>query len=253
MATIQKLKAERAVAKAKVTRLVNVLDPILSKKGSEAKEEWDKVHDHATKLEEALLNLKRAHKKYAESLESEKGEEEIEAVANENNQYLTEAESPAYETLKKLKGYKDEVKKVDEKEHIETNKLPALKKVFRKSYEKFKDEIGNAQTVLEDFDSKSTPEVKKVPSLKYLDVSGVKSNLQEAYNSLRDAHSEYVEALESVEMDFDTAMAAMYPDEQFSMKESGALTRGWVCQANIVLEVQKEVLRDEELKRHKLY
>ena len=110
----QKLKAERAVAKSKVTRLVNVLDPILSKKGSEAKEEWDKVHDHATKLEEALLNLKRAHKKYAESLESEKGEEEIEAVANENNQYLTEAESPAYETLKKLKGYKDEVKKIDD-------------------------------------------------------------------------------------------------------------------------------------------
>ena len=74
-------------------------------------------------MEEALINLKRAHKKYAESLESEKGEEEIEAVANKNNQYLTEAESPAYETLKKLKGYKDEVKKVDEKEQIERSKL----------------------------------------------------------------------------------------------------------------------------------
>ena len=57
------------MAKSKVTRLINILDPLLNKKGSDASDVQERVSDHSTKLEDALVSFKRSHKKFSESLD----------------------------------------------------------------------------------------------------------------------------------------------------------------------------------------
>ena len=71
MSSLQKLKIERARAESKITRLIDVLDPKLNKQRSEASEIQDDVLNQATKLRDGLDQFKKAHEKYAESLESE--------------------------------------------------------------------------------------------------------------------------------------------------------------------------------------
>ena len=71
MSSLQKLKIERARAESKITRLIDVLDPKLNKQGSEASEIQDDVLNQAAKLRDGLDQFEKAHKKYAESLESE--------------------------------------------------------------------------------------------------------------------------------------------------------------------------------------
>ena len=136
MSSVEKFKIERAQAESEVTRLLNILGPLLDKKGSEASDVQDEVTDHTAKLEESLVEFNRAHEKFTESLESEMmemDETQIEAVADANNQYLTEAEAPAYQTLRKIKIFKAEVAKFSRRKEIERNILPGLKKTFTRS------------------------------------------------------------------------------------------------------------------------
>ena len=251
MSSLNKLKIERAQAKSKVTRFVNILDPLLDKKGSDASDVQDKVSDHAAKLEDGLVQLKRAHKKYAECLESETDENQIETVADTNNQYLTDAEAPAYETLIKIKKFKVEVAKFTKNKETEENILPGLKTTFKRAVEKFRLEVSNIASFLEDFESKTASQIKEIPSLRYLDFSGEKASLEKAFSDLFDIHAAYSEALESIEMDIITAANVIFPDKPFSMEQSIAVFKSWRYQASIVLGAQREVLRDEEIKENK--
>ena len=127
MSSVEKFKIERAQAESEVTRLLNILGPLLDKKGSEASGVLDEVTDHTAKLEEGLVEFNRSHEKFTESLESEMmemDETQIEAVADANNQYLTEAEAPAYQTLRKIKIFKAEVANFSRRKEIERNILP---------------------------------------------------------------------------------------------------------------------------------
>ena len=133
MSSVEKFKIERAQAESEVTRLLNILGPLLDKKGSEASDVQDEVTDHTAKLEDGLVQLKRAHKKFAECLENETDETQIDEVADANNKYLTEAEAPAYQTLRKFKIFKAEVAKFSRRKEIERNILPGLKKTFTRS------------------------------------------------------------------------------------------------------------------------
>ena len=119
------------LAKSNVTRLINVLDPLLNKKGSDASDAQDRVLDHAAELEDGLVQFKKAHEKFVVSLESETEESQIEAVADVNNQYLTDVEAPVYETLFRIKIFKAEVTKFTRRKEIERNILPGFKKDFQ--------------------------------------------------------------------------------------------------------------------------
>ena len=52
-------------------------------------------------------------------------------------------------------------------------------------------------------------------------------------------------------MDIITAAACIFPDEPFNMEQSSAKFLSWGFQADIVLRVQREVLRDKEIKQNK--
>ena len=252
MSSVQKFKIERAQAKSKVTRLVNILAPLLDKKGSEASDAQDEVTDHTAKLEDGLVQLKRAHKKFAECLESETDENQIDQVADANNQYLTEAEAPAYQTLRKIKIFKAEVAKFSRKNEIERNILPGLKKTFMRSVEKFRREVAKITSVLHEFDSKTVSQLKETPSIKYLNISGAQASLEAAFSALDDAHADYSEALESVEMVISEVTSVIFPDGSFSMEQCSTEVRSWSIQADIVLGVQREMLEELQQKQSKL-
>ena len=252
MSSVTKLKTERAVAKSKVTRLINILDPLLNKKGSDASDVQERVSDHSTKLEDALVSFKRSHKKFSESLENETDEGQIDAVAEANNNYLTEVENAAYETLGKLKKFRAEVEVFCKKKELEDKVLPGLKTALKKSVTGFQREFEQIKSVLCEFESKSTKQVMEIPSLEFLDITGAKLALKSAFNDLDAAYDKYSETLESLELDIDDAIAAMYPgDGGFNMLDSAKKVREWTIQADLVIGLQKKKLTAEELKLNK--
>ena len=256
MSSVNKLKIQRAQAKSKLTRLLNILDTLLYKKGSDASDVQDMVSNIAAKLRDGLIQFERAHNKFAECLESETDETQIETVADTNNQYLTDAEAPVYEALIKIKSFNAEVAEFNKKKETEENILPGLEKKFKRSVEKFRREVSYIASVLEEFDSKTGSQIlllqlKEIPSLKYLDIAEAKASLETAFSDLFDSHADYSEALESVGMDIITAATRLFPDEPFNMEQSSAKFINLGKQANIVLGAQREVLRGEEIKENK--
>ena len=251
MSSVNKLKIQRAQAKSKLTRLLNILDTLLYKKGSDASDVQDMVSNIAAKLRDGLIQFERAHNQFAECLESETDETQIETVADTNNQYLTDAEAPVYEALIKIKSFNAEVAEFNKKKETEENILPGLKKSFKRSVEKFRREVAIIASVLEEFDSKTGSQIKEILSLKYHDISGAKESLENAFSDLFDIRADYSEALESIGMDIITAAACLFPDEPFNMEQSSAKFISWGFQADIVLGVQREMLRDEEIKQNK--
>ena len=242
---------------SKVTRLLNILEPLLNHKGSNASDVQEQVSDHAAKLKDSLVKFNRDHEKFTESLmeslENEADEALIEAVADANNQYLTEAEAPAYQTLRKIKIFKAEVAEFSKRSHerkvTERDILPGLKKTFTRSVEKFRLEVTKITSKLKEFDSKTVSQLKGIPSIKYLNISGAKTDLEASFSGLYDARADYSEALESFDMDISEAACVIFPDGSFSMEQSTTDYMNWQEQAEIVLGVQREML--EELQQNK--
>ena len=132
--TIEELKKKRSAAKRKITLKINdTITPLLTLKGKEACESANEFKEAISELENRFSAFKLAHEAYVNQLEDETEEENLDNVLKAEEDYSKEVYKNVHDTLKKVKGFDEEVKdaKSAESKNIDVKKAQAaLKDAF---------------------------------------------------------------------------------------------------------------------------
>lgn len=181
MSALDKLNKDRAVAKGKVTSLVNSLKVHLTKEGAEAQEADIKVDDDLKKLDTAFKAFKAAHVKVCEAVEeTETDEKKIEDLIKTNDAYLNQVKDPVYEIGRMSKKFSARLK------------LPAVK-------ENLLNEFGSYKLQREELvdNGKKVAKTEGADRL-HIPLAEIRTSFNKAYVSLVKAQSEFKRVCEDL-------------------------------------------------------
>ena len=137
----EELKNQRATAKAKLTRIINKLKPLLESTGEAALENEQKISDIGKDLDVAVSNFNSCHEAYSKATEKAAAANDLEKVEVDNETYVDEVRTNVYNIQSLGKKYKESLKA---KKNIPDAKI---------NFDKYQEDYANTKTLAENVSS----------------------------------------------------------------------------------------------------
>ena len=169
-------KKVRSTAKAKVTRLLNRIEPLLNSKGEDALDKYQQVKDIDTEIDSALKDFGASHDSYCKVTEDAAAGDDIEKVINENEKYLSEVManvSRIKEQINNFKRYKQSYKEAKEA-------IPDAKINFVRAKDDYFERKGYAENVFKEVGNKSYSDLLKWTDTDKFDAESIRDEFKKA-------------------------------------------------------------------------
>ena len=180
----EELKIQRATAKAKLTRIVNKLKPLLESTGEAALENEQKISDIGKDLDVAVSNFNSCHEAYCKATEKAAAANDLEKVEVDNENYVEDVKANVYNIQSLGKKYKESLRVHKESlkviEEAKKN-IPDAKIIFDRYQEEYVNTKTLAETVSSQVENKSFSELVAWTETDSFDADSIRDDLKRAY------------------------------------------------------------------------
>ena len=206
-------KKVRSTAKAKVTRLLNRIEPLLSSKGEDALYKYLQAKDIDTEIDSALKDLNASHESYCKVTEDAATGDDVEKVINENEKYLSEIMTNVSKIKEQINNFKRYIQSFkDAKEAI-----PDAKINFMRAKEDYFDRKRYAEAVFTEVGGKSYADLIKWTDTDKFDAETIRDDFKRAASN----NLEYIRRYEAELSKFGKTSVEISTEISFDRKSEG--------------------------------